>query len=327
MACNLVWTSAAMAIPGAYCQTSGKTGKVQKLSADINGVPNKAGACAKVVVQYLFEGNIEAAEAYLDVMVKEFKRTSCKAFYHSLIHSCAKFGSPSAALWCALRMMRVGLKPNIVTFNALLDACAKTGDTDLATSLWDLMLEMGLEPNAITYNTMINACAKAYDTELAEWWMEKMHAAGIAPCTVSFSTVIAVFAKIGKFEKAEAWFVRMKEAGVKPDRVIYNLMINACAKAGHPLKADYWLTQMQESGIMPDEKTYNSLLHACAKYGANTDNHNQPPPNGTAHVMEGAFPAEAPTTSWCHENVPKHDSLFSMETITSVLDNLVLQSL
>lgn len=223
--------------------------------------------CLNMIVKYLLAEDVESAERWLDIMARECKGTSNKAFYHSLIHACARAGNPNAAGWCAVRMVRVGLQPNKVTFNSVIDACAKVGDIDLASKWWEQMMQIGLKPNGITYNTMINACAQAKDAAHAEWWMQQMLKDSITPCTVSFSTVIDAFAKTGKVEKAEAWFHQMNEAGVQADAVIYNSLINACAKAGSPSKAESWLYQMQLNSLEPDEKTYNSLINACAKAG------------------------------------------------------------
>jgi len=244
-----------------------KSKKAGSFGAEAGGMTDKIDTATKVVMQYLAEGQQESAEAYLDCLVKKCKQVSCKALHHSLIHACAKANNPGAALWCAMRMMHCGLKPNIVTFNTLLDASAKTGDIKLATYLWDLMLELGLRPNGITYNTMMNTCVKGDDMKRAEWWLQRMQDEGVSLCPVSFNTVIAALAKNGDFEKAEAWFWRMCEAGVTPDRVIYNSMMSARARAGHFQQAGFWLLEMQRNGIRPDERAYNTMICACAKSG------------------------------------------------------------
>lgn len=231
-------------------------------------LPMQVDGCLSLVTKCLLDGDTDSADMWLDIMARELPGSSNKAFFHKLIHACAKSGSPNAAGWCAVRMVRAGLQPNKVTFNSVIDACAKVGQVELAAKWWEEMTEIGLKPNAITYNTMINACSQARDAEHAEWWMQKMLKDNITPCTVTFSTVIDAFAKIGRLNKAERWFAKMSEAGVQPDAVIYNSLINACAKAGNPSKAEYWLLQMQIANLVPDEKTYNSLINACAKAGA-----------------------------------------------------------
>mmetsp|Transcript_101580 Transcript_101580/g.256023 ORF Transcript_101580/g.256023 Transcript_101580/m.256023 type:complete len:602 (+) Transcript_101580:79-1884(+) len=191
-----------------------------------------------------------------------------KAFFHSLIHSCAKAGNARAASACTERMLATGIQPTTVTINSVIDACAKAGNLSLATRWWDWTIKQGLEPNGITYNTMINACAQARDATKAEWWIQKMVDDGRSPCIVSFSTVIDAFAKTGSLSKAEAWFQRMQDFGVGVDAVIYNSLINACAKAGKPCKAEHYLQKMSGAGLKPDEKSYNGVINACAKGGA-----------------------------------------------------------
>lgn len=244
-----------------------KGGKMSKELHQPQQGPTEAQVCAQTVLQFLQNDDKEGAGAYVDAMAKDLKHTSCKAFYHSVIHHCAKTPDANAALWIAMRMMRVGLKPNIVTFNSLIDACAKTGDLTLATSLWELIEELGLRPNVITYNTMINTCCQARDPRRAEWWIQKMISSGLQPCTVSFSTVMVAHAKVGNLEKVESWFAKMQAAGCQADHRVYNALIHAGTKSGQPEKAELWLPHMEASGFRPNEMTYNSLIHACAMSG------------------------------------------------------------
>mmetsp|Transcript_29988 Transcript_29988/g.75626 ORF Transcript_29988/g.75626 Transcript_29988/m.75626 type:complete len:609 (-) Transcript_29988:179-2005(-) len=222
----------------------------------------------KRVVKRILAGDFAGADKILDSIAHTIKSTSGKAFYHSLIHACAKAGSPKAAEWCAERLVRRGIKPNAVTYNSVIDACARVGNVSLATRWLDMMKMQSLTPNGITYNTMIKACAQARDSSGAEWWMQKMQDDGFLPCIVTFSTVIDALAKTGKVEQAEKWFHHMEEIGVEPDAVLYNCIINACARAGNPSKAERWLTQMRAQGLQADERTYNSVINACAKVGA-----------------------------------------------------------
>mmetsp|Transcript_15355 Transcript_15355/g.43949 ORF Transcript_15355/g.43949 Transcript_15355/m.43949 type:complete len:405 (-) Transcript_15355:17-1231(-) len=231
-------------------------------------IPQYCNEYAKAIVQHVAAKDYERAEACADAMAKVCKQSSCKAIHHSLIHACSKLSSPEAALWCALRMVRIGLKPNTVTFNALLDASAKSGDIAMATRLWDLMVDLKVSPNAITYNTMMNACAKANDVRRAEWWLERMHQDGVEMCAVSFHTVIAAYTKLSDFERAESWFGKMQQAGVKADRVIYNSMICARAKAGHAEQTEYWAAEMERNGLVPDEKAYNTVVSLWARSGS-----------------------------------------------------------
>eukprot|EP00408_Alexandrium_pacificum_P050510 CAMPEP_0171252814 /NCGR_PEP_ID=MMETSP0790-20130122/51366_1 /TAXON_ID=2925 /ORGANISM="Alexandrium catenella, Strain OF101" /LENGTH=280 /DNA_ID=CAMNT_0011720589 /DNA_START=96 /DNA_END=934 /DNA_ORIENTATION=+ len=220
---------------------------------------------AKVITNFIKEGKHDLAESYVDDLVKASKhQTSSKAFHHSLIHACSKMGSPAGAIWCALRMVRTGLKPNIVTFNALLDTAAKTGDIGLAKRLWELVVDLGLGPNSITYNTMINAYAKANEVRLAEEWLNKMLVDGMPMCAMSFQSVIAAFTRVGDYERAEGWFSAMKQSGVRPDRVIFNSMI--WARSSQPAHVEHWLLEMEKSGLVPDDKAYATMVNLWLKH-------------------------------------------------------------
>lgn len=211
----------------------------------------------------LLEGNEELAEQILSERLGKISKVA----YHSMIHHCGKMGNLDAAVWCATRMRKSGLKPNIVTFNSLVTACAKVGNLKLGTEWFNLMTDSGLKPNKITYNIMINAAVKARDTAAGEEWMQRMIDDGFEPCTLTYGSIINGFSVNGDVKKAEMWFVKMTAAGVKPDRVLYNSLLNACIKAKNPQKAEYWLQQMRADNISTDEKSYNNIIHAYAKKG------------------------------------------------------------
>jgi len=221
------------------------------------------------VVNFLLAGELERAEQWLASMPHKYrsKASSNKAFYHALIHACAKAGNPKAAGWCVNRMVNAGLVPNKVTFNTMINACAKAGDLELAEVWWGKMTIVGLHPNEITYNSMITAASQARDPSRAERWMEKMMEANMVSCAVPFASVIAAWAKNGRIDIAEGWLKRMLEMNVQPDVVIYNTLINASAKAGNQQKAENWHLRMVMNDLVPDAKTYNSLIHACARAG------------------------------------------------------------
>lgn len=228
---------------------------------------SSANDSAKVILQKFCDGDFDGAEAYLEERVKTFRLTSTKAFYHSIIIAFARAGAADAAVWCAVRMVRTGFRPNVVTFNSLLDASAKVGDLKLAEYVWQVMVEYGIKPNDITFNTMINVCCQAKDADAAEQWMEKMQQEGLEPGAVSYSALMAAFAKTGQAEKAEIWYERMRQANVDADGVIFNAMLDAASKAALTDVAERWLVQMMEAGIPPKKKTFNRVIQACAKHG------------------------------------------------------------
>ncbi|CAK0807867.1 unnamed protein product, partial [Prorocentrum cordatum] len=188
----------------------------------IRDVPKRAEACARVVVDHVLQNRTEAAASHLDAEVAKLARTSYKAFYHSLIHACGLLGSSRTAVWCSVQMVRMGMKPNIVTFNSLIDACAKTRNLPLAIEVWGIMSDEQVAPNHITYNTMINACSQACDAQKAVEWLQRMQDDNFSPDTVTYGAIFSVCAKTADVDAAEVWFQRMDQSGAKADRVIFN---------------------------------------------------------------------------------------------------------
>lgn len=223
--------------------------------------------CADAMVPLIAEGQFDQAELVVDRMARRCQGTSCKAFYHSLVSTCGKADGPRSALWCALKMVRVGFKANVVTFNNLLQSCVSCGHVNWANDFWTQMLEVGVSPNAISYHAMLNTCVNANDLRLAEKWLIHMHSNEMVT-TTAVNIVIFAFAREGSCAKAERWFRWMQEAGVDQDHTTYNAMIQACLKARRLAEAEHWIAAMCRRGLRPDLQAYNGIIVARAEAGA-----------------------------------------------------------
>ncbi|KAG5145271.1 hypothetical protein JHK84_030814 [Glycine max] len=99
------------------------------------------------------------------------------------------------------KMVGLGLKPNIVTFNALINGFCKKKMIKEARKLFDDIAEQDLVPNAITFNTMIDAFCKAGMMEEGFALCNSMLDEGIFP---NVSTYNCLIAGLGRNQNARA---------------------------------------------------------------------------------------------------------------------------
>ena len=58
-------------------------------------------------------------------------------------------------------MVRVGVRPNVISYNTLVDGHCLTGRIDETAKLLDVMVSIVLKSNAVTYNTLLHGYCKA----------------------------------------------------------------------------------------------------------------------------------------------------------------------
>jgi len=64
-------------------------------------------------------------------------------------------------------MLRLGIKPDVITYSAAISACEKGGQWEKALALLQQMRGVGITPNVITYSASIQACASSGQPTIA----------------------------------------------------------------------------------------------------------------------------------------------------------------
>jgi len=72
-------------------------------------------------------------------------------------------------------MVRVGVRPNVISYNTLVDGHCLTGRTDETAKVLDVMVSIGLKPNEVTYNTLLHGYCKAQRIDDAYSLFEKCY--------------------------------------------------------------------------------------------------------------------------------------------------------
>lgn len=67
-------------------------------------------------------------------------------------------------------MERVGLTPDLWTYNSLASVLGSCGEWERAIGLLDDMREKGLKPDVVTYSALVSSCEKAGQVLLVTFW-------------------------------------------------------------------------------------------------------------------------------------------------------------
>ncbi|KAF6993473.1 hypothetical protein CFC21_010362 [Triticum aestivum] len=158
--------------------------------------------------------------------------------------------------------------PTIFTYGILMNCCCRERRPDLGLAFFGRILKAGLKTNLITANTVLKClyCAKHTD-EAVDMLLHRMSDLGCVPDDFSYNTVLHGFFKEGKIGKACNLFHEMMLQGFVPDVVTYNLIIEALCKARAMDNAELFLRQMVDNVVPPDKVTYTSMIHGYSTLG------------------------------------------------------------
>ncbi|VAI60961.1 unnamed protein product [Triticum turgidum subsp. durum] len=190
--------------------------------------------------------------------------------YGILMNCCGRTRRPELGLAFFGRVLRMGLKTNVVVATMVLQCLCSAKRTDEAVDiLLHRMSELGCVPDAFSYSIVLKSLCddsrsqRALDL-LHMWEKER----GVcSPNVVTYNTVIHGFFKEGEVSKACNLFHEMVQKGVEPNVVTYSLTIDALCKARAMDKAELFLRQMIDKGVQPNNVTYNVMIHGYSTLG------------------------------------------------------------
>nr|QIP66571.1 restorer of fertility-like protein [Triticum aestivum] len=158
--------------------------------------------------------------------------------------------------------------PTLCTYSILMDCCCRAGRPDLVLAFFGRLLRLGLRLDIISSSNLLKGlCQAKRSNEALDMLLHRMPELDCVPDVFSHSIVINGCFKQGEVDKACNLFHQMPQLGVQPNVVIYNSVIDALSKSGAMDKAEVVLRQMVDQGIEPNIKTYNCLIHGYSTFG------------------------------------------------------------
>ncbi|KAL3611179.1 hypothetical protein D5086_002199 [Populus alba] len=66
------------------------------------------------------------------------------------------------------KMEKLGIKPNVITWNSLISGFAQKGDDAMVSKMFELMISKGVEPDVISWTSVISGLVQNFPRHLAE---------------------------------------------------------------------------------------------------------------------------------------------------------------
>ncbi|KAJ0098948.1 hypothetical protein Patl1_19898 [Pistacia atlantica] len=209
---------------------------------------------------------IKAIELLLGEIVKSNPNLANVAF-GVYVSALSKRGESEYAFLCMDKLVSLGCRPLLITYNSLIKCLCQEGLFEEANSLIELMQDSGTAPDTSTYLIMVSEYCKRGDIASAYGVLHQMDMRGLKPGVSIYDRIIGCLFREKRILEAEVMFKRMLEAGVDPDEVVYVTMINGYSKNGKPIEACQLFEKMIGNSIQPSSYSYTALISGLVKKG------------------------------------------------------------
>uniref|UniRef100_A0A6N2MGX0 Pentacotripeptide-repeat region of PRORP domain-containing protein n=1 Tax=Salix viminalis TaxID=40686 RepID=A0A6N2MGX0_SALVM len=162
-------------------------------------------------------------------------------------------------------MLRIGIFPDICTFNKLLHTLCKKGEVQESEKLLNKVLKKGMCPNLFTFNIFIQGLCRKGMLSGAMSMFDSVIREGLTPDVVTYNTLIRGLCKNSNAVEAQKYLHKLVNGGLEPDGFTYNTMIDGYCKLGMIQNAEKILQGAICKGFVPDEFTYCSLINGLCQ--------------------------------------------------------------
>ncbi|KAL1223798.1 Pentatricopeptide repeat-containing protein [Cardamine amara subsp. amara] len=180
--------------------------------------------------------------------------------YNTLIKGYSRFIGIDEAYAVTRRMREAGIKPNVATYNSLISGASRNLMLNRVLQLFDEMLQSGLSPDMWSYNTLMSCYFKlGKHGEAFRILHQDIHLAGLCPGVDTYNILLDALCKSGHTDNAIELFKDLKSR-VKPELMTYNILINGLCKSRRVNSAIWMLRELKKSGYTPNAVTYTTML-------------------------------------------------------------------
>ena len=200
-------------------------------------------------------------------------------FWSSFLRSFLACNRPNLAerLWDD--MLKLGVVPDVATWNALLDGYGELRMIDSVLSTWDVMVAQKVRPDALTYRAVIHALflVGRYQHALDRFDAFQKDLPNL-PTSSDDASVLTVYNNVlyhllfaSQENKADALVENMQSKGPKPDVVTLNILIRHHARKADLKALARILSSFEPAGLQPDIYTFSTLLSTMLKVRPDAD--------------------------------------------------------
>lgn len=216
-------------------------------------------------------GKVDEAFLIYDDMLDKFVGMLNIELFTTLISLCGQAGMLERAFKVHEKMISIGIKPSVITFNALLTACRRSNRencSDIALKVLGVMKETeNCEPDVITYSTVIDTLGRDGRFEDLNSMLSDMKNKGLNPNFVTYTSMIGALCKHGLLEEAIERFHEMESLDIAPNEYTFSCLVGGARRKKDMKAATNFLDMMRERGILPNNVTYSLLMQMSIKSG------------------------------------------------------------
>ncbi|XP_050371785.1 pentatricopeptide repeat-containing protein At1g11290, chloroplastic-like [Argentina anserina] len=196
--------------------------EAEELGAQVHGLSLKMGVCDDVVVGTgLIDMYAKCCKVGEARRVFDQTRERNVVTWTSMVKGCAQGGLSGEAMSLVREMVRLGMKPNHVTYNSLLSSFPSWNS---CRQVHCRIVKEGFSSNVYIVVTLLTVYSE-FNCSLEDFCA--LCACVAVWCQISWNAVIAGFCNIGSSDEARKCFSEMREAGVAVDCFTFTSMLKA----------------------------------------------------------------------------------------------------
>ncbi|KAL4024896.1 hypothetical protein IC575_013269 [Cucumis melo] len=196
------------------------TGKQLHALAVKEGLINDVFVGCSVFDMYSKLGFLNDAYKLFDEMPQRNLETWNAYITNSVLH-----GRPEDSAIAFIELLRVGEKPDSITFCAFLNACSDKLGLGPGCQLHGFVIRSGYGQNVSVSNGLIDFYGKCGEVECSEMVFDRMGERN----SVSWSSLIAAYVQNNEEEKASCLFLRARKEDIEPTDFMVSSVLCACA--------------------------------------------------------------------------------------------------
>ncbi|RHN44772.1 putative pentatricopeptide [Medicago truncatula] len=109
--------------------------------------------------------------------------------------------------------IKLGLNPDIITYNTLIDGYCRFVGIDAAYNILNRMKEAGINPDVVSYNSLSSGAVRKCLLQKSLDLFDEMLQSGIRPDVWSYNILMHCYFRLGKPEEANGVFRDIFERG------------------------------------------------------------------------------------------------------------------
>lgn len=181
-------------------------------------------------------------------------------YWNIFIRGYANAKNPNKSISLFVKMLRLGISPDYLTYPFVIKASARLLKRELAVAIHCHTAKTGYESDRFIANSLIHSYGACGDIFYARKVFDGMSVKNL----VSWNSMLDGYAKCGKMNLAREVFDLMPEKDV----VSWSSLIDGYVKSGDYKEAMGIFEEMRDVGPKANEVTMVSVLCACAHLGA-----------------------------------------------------------